>query len=600
MKDRYLTGMRISGFVKRKMMQWFRNVISKCRILANSIFWRFLSLVIVLLFCITCSYLVMNYGVKALIRRNTEISNEKILQQINMKTVEFHNSMYSILTLLSYEQTIYDYYTQTPAEQVNAYKGLSSLLSNMMMTQNGIVGIALYDERLNKLAEIGKDPGLISKVKMVNKLSYSDVFRPNSSSDAYFMVSYPVYDLLNGNYDKQLGMIVVLMRAQKFASYMKDTEITEREELYLLDSGNTVISSGRGREYRRLREEELVSTDEVFVSVVEQKETGWKIVSIMPTDDLYRGMPIVRSFILVISLIMFGILAVLLWFCYYIVIRPIRNLTLFVKNSVANPVWRMKVEGSDEISMLADNLNHMLDERDEMGEKLRQAQRILYETELAKQQIQVLAYRNQINPHFLYNTFECIRAMALCYDAEEIAEITMALSKIFRYAIKGENVVTVEDEITNIQEYAKIIHYRFGGRIEVEIDLQKEARGLKIIKLILQPIVENAIFHGLEQKLEEGKVRVRVWRTGLADLELTVEDNGCGIEQKRLEELLHQMKHRSLSSSSGKDSIGLSNIYQRLRLFYGERASLKIESRPGEGTRVEIFIPCGEEGEGHV
>lgn len=86
----------------------------------------------------------------------------------------------------------------------------------------------------------------------------------------------------------------------------------------------------------------------------------------------------------------------------------------------------------------------------------------------------------------------------------------------------------------------------------------------------------------------------------MADLELTVEDNGCGIEQKRLEELLHQMKHRSLSSSSGKDSIGLSNIYQRLRLFYGERASLKIESRPGEGTRVEIFIPCGEEGEGHV
>ena len=91
MKDRYLTGMHISAFVKRKMMQWFRNVISKCRILANSIFWRFLSLVIVLLFCITCSYLVMDYGVKALIRRNTEISNEKILQQINMKTAEFHN-----------------------------------------------------------------------------------------------------------------------------------------------------------------------------------------------------------------------------------------------------------------------------------------------------------------------------------------------------------------------------------------------------------------------------------------------------------------------------------------------------------------------------
>ena len=582
-------------------MQWFGSVLSKKKILAyNSIFWRFLSLVMILIFCIACSYLVVNYNVKTLIRRNTEISNEKILQQINMKTVEFHNSMYSILTLLAYEQTIYDYYTQTPVERVNAYKGLNSLLSNMMMTQDDIVGITLYDGRQNKLVGAGKDPGLISRVEMVRKLSYSDVFRPNSSSEAYFMVSYPVYDLLNGNYDEQLGMIVVLMRAQKFASYMKDTEITEREELYLLDSSNMVISSGKGEEYRRLSEQELVSDDENFVSIVAQKETGWKIVSIMPTDDLYQGMPIMRSFILVLSLIMFGILAVLLWFCYYIVIRPIRNLTLFVKNSVANPIWRMKVEGHDEISMLADNLNHMLDERDEMGEKLRQAQRILYETELAKQQIQVLAYRNQINPHFLYNTFECIRAMALCYDADEIAEITMALSKIFRYAIKGENVVAVEDEIANIREYARIIHYRFGGRIEVEIDMQREARGLKIIKLILQPIVENSIFHGLEQKLEDGRVWVRVRKAGLKTLELVVEDDGCGIEQQKLEELLHSMKHRSLSSSSGKDSIGLSNIYQRLRLFYGERASLRIKSRIGEGTRVEISIPCGEEDEVNV
>lgn len=566
----------------------------------KSIFWRFLSLVLVLLLCIACSDLLVNHSVKSLIRQNTEVSNEKILQQINMKTAEFHNSMYSILTLLSYEQTIYDYYTQTPVERVNAYNRLMSLLSNMMMLQDDIVGISLYDSRPGKLVGTGKDPDLISRVETVNKLTYSDVFRPNSSSDAYFMVSYPVYDLLSGNYDRQLGMVVVLMRAQKFSSYMLNTEITEHQELYLLDSGNTVIASVKGQEYRRLDEEELTGTQERFVSIVKQKETGWKIVSIIPTSELYRGMPIVRSSVLLISSIMTALLAVLLWFCYHIVIRPIGRLTLFVKKSVANPTWRMEVKGNDEISLLADNLNHMLDERDDMAERLRHSQRILYETELAKQQMQVLAYRNQINPHFLYNTFECIRAMALCYDADEIVEITMALSKIFRYAIKGENVVAVEDEIANIREYAKIIYYRFGGRIRIQIEMEEEVKSLKMIKLILQPIVENSIFHGLEQKLEEGRVFVRAGLTQPGRLKLMVEDDGCGMEREKLKELLYHMKRKSLSSGSGKDSIGLANIYQRLKLFYGDKALLRIESSPGEGTRVEILIPLGEEDGIHV
>ena len=148
-----------------------------------------------------------------------------------------------------------------------------------------------------------------------------------------------------------------------------------------------------------------------------------------------------------------------------------------MRHSAASSTERLEgFDGTDEISILVDNLNHMLDEKDEMSEKLRHAQRDLYETELSKQQMQVLAYRNQINPHFLYNTFECIRAMALYYDADEIAEITMALSRIFRYAIKGHNIVTVEEEIANIREYAKIIFYRFGGRIQVGIEVEEEAK----------------------------------------------------------------------------------------------------------------------------
>ena len=236
-------------------------------------------------------------------------------------------------------------------------------------------------------------------------------------------------------------------------------------------------------------------------------------------------------------------------------------------------------------------MNHMLDEKDEMSEKLRHAQRDLYETELSKQQMQVLAYRNQINPHFLYNTFECIRAMALYYDADEIAEITMALSRIFRYAIKGHNIVTVEEEIANIREYAKIIFYRFGGRIQVGIEVEEEAKKRNMLKLIIQPVVENSIFHGLEQKLDNGLVTVHARVDENDMLEVEVKDDGCGMEQEQVDQLLYQIKRQSLHRSSQKDSIGLANICHRLGLFYGDKAGFTIESSPGKGTRVIIKIP---------
>ena len=329
-----------------------------------------------------------------------------------------------------------------------------------------------------------------------------------------------------------------------------------------------------------------------LVQTVDQEETSWRIVSVIPVREIYSGLSIVHTSIFLVMTIAFLGLSLLLYFCYFIIIRPIRRVDAFVRHSAASSTERLEgFDGTDEISILVDNLNHMLDEKDEMSEKLRHAQRDLYETELSKQQMQVLAYRNQINPHFLYNTFECIRAMALYYDADEIAEITMALSRIFRYAIKGHNIVTVEEEIANIREYAKIIFYRFGGRIQVGIEVEEEAKKRNMLKLIIQPVVENSIFHGLEQKLDNGLVTVHARVDENDMLEVEVKDDGCGMEQEQVDQLLYQIKRQSLHRSSQKDSIGLANICHRLGLFYGDKAGFTIESSPGKGTRVIIKIP---------
>ncbi len=556
----------------------------------SSLIWQFFVIVSVLLLVICTDILITNGVIKNIIQKNTITSNEKIIQQIDAKTKEFYNSIFNIMTLVSYEQTTYNYFTQSSLDRINNYYDLVSILSNTMMVSEDVAGIAIYDSQMNKIIHQGKRFDHFLRVAMVEGLTFSDIFRANSSSEYYYTVSYPVYDIKNQNYNKKLGLLVFLMKTTRFSSYLKDAQLTQNSHLYLLDTRNAIIAFEGDNTADILSDASMAERKQTHVKILKQKDTGWSIVSIIPVRELSEGMDTVKSAFFITYAVTFLSLILLVYFCYLLILRPLHKVDLFVKRSAGNPLERVKINGTNEISMLADNLNNMLDERDAMNEKLRHSQRVIYEAELSKKQMQVLAYRNQINPHFLYNTFECIRAMALYYDVEDIAEITMALSKVFRYAVKGENVVTVKDEINYIREYAKIINYRFAGKIRVRLDVEAEALSKKVIKLILQPLVENAVFHGLEERLGDGLVEVQVHTLPDSRLRFVVSDNGCGIENEKLEDVLYRMKRHSLTKSSEKDSIGLMNIYQRLRLFYGEDMELNIESTPGKGTRVEIVV----------
>ncbi len=150
----------------------------------------------------------------------------------------------------------------------------------------------------------------------------------------------------------------------------------------------------------------------------------------------------------------------------------------------------------------------------------------------------------------------------------------MALSKVFRFAVKGEHIVTVEEEVDYIKEYAKIIDYRFMGKIEVNIRMEEEVREKRVIKLLLQPLVENAVFHGLEQRVEDGAVEVNIGRKDERHLMFKVTDNGCGIEEEKLKEICD-----ALGSKESKNGIGMSNIYQRLKLFMGKWWNLMCKAK---------------------
>lgn len=177
--------------------------------------------------------------------------------------------------------------------------------------------------------------------------------------------------------------------------------------------------------------------------------------------------------------------------------------------------------------------------------------------------------------------------MAIYRDCDDIAEVTVALSKILRFAVKGSDYVTIKEEADYILEYAKIIDCRFFGRICVSIDVEDGIADAKIAKLILQPIVENAVLHGLEPKIGGGEVKITMEEMDESWLEIIVADNGVGIGEEQLARIKEEMK----DGAGHSQGIGITNIYQRLRLFYGESMTFDLSSEEGKGTTVLISIP---------
>ena len=219
--------------------------------------------------------------------------------------------------------------------------------------------------------------------------------------------------------------------------------------------------------------------------------------------------------------------------------------------------------------------------------------------DLNKRQAQYLALQNQINPHFLYNTLESIRGEALIAGMDNIADMTEALAKFFRYTItKVENLVSVEEELDNCETYFLIQKYRFGSRLQLHILYEEENResimNCKIPKLTLQPILENSIIHGTELKIGTGNLTIQFEQTDKR-LIIRISDDGVGMDEQTLAKLSRQLggggKALTDSQEEKKGGIALVNVNNRIHLMFGEEYGMHVYSIRGKGTDVEVTLP---------
>lgn len=216
---------------------------------------------------------------------------------------------------------------------------------------------------------------------------------------------------------------------------------------------------------------------------------------------------------------------------------------------------------------------------------------------LSNRQAQYLALQNQINPHFLYNTLEAIRGDALSMGMRDIAKITEALATFFRYTISNmDNLVSLEEELSNAENYFAIQNYRFGERVSMQVTIEPGSESVvdyMVPKLTLQPIIENAIIHGIEGQIGPGTVSVAIATDG-SRLLIDVTDDGVGMSEAALDEIRRRLVYPDVAS--GRDErhrggIALANVNNRIKLLFGEQYGLRVSSIEGAGTKVEIELP---------
>lgn len=315
-------------------------------------------------------------------------------------------------------------------------------------------------------------------------------------------------------------------------------------------------------------------------------KTGWKIVSYTPIKSLYADVAKLErlTWILLISVVIVSIVI-----SYFIARRlsiPIQRLSRSMKKvEMGDLSERTVVTGKDEIGELTGKFNSMVSRLEELRD------RVLFEEEM-KRKTEIRALQSQINTHFLYNTLASIRSMLMVDPPEKVDAIIVALVKLLKRTLSEEGeFIPVSEEIDNLSNYVRIQKARQADRLQVVIEIDEQIAYAKMLKFLLQPIVENAIFHGIEPKAEPGTIFVQGWKSDGGTMTFRVRDDGVGIKGMTAVGEDTDVTDDVLGDRSG---MGLRNIRDRLRLHYGDDAKLSIVSRQAGGTEVVLRIPAAD------
>ncbi|KGE19302.1 sensor histidine kinase [Paenibacillus wynnii] len=311
------------------------------------------------------------------------------------------------------------------------------------------------------------------------------------------------------------------------------------------------------------------------------KQTGWTTLVAIPQDRILSPVQKNRNTLLFTTLIIVAFALFVATVISHALTKPLKSMVRLMKQVQHGnlDVW-LHPKYNDEIGMLGSHFNRMIIRVKDLLQEVSV-------TEKRKQKADMRALQNQINPHFIYNTLESIRMLAESNDDPRVAKLTYLLGLQMRYSItRSDETVTVKHELEHVKNYFHLLQIRFPDKFKLEIEVPEVFLSLPIIKLVFQPIVENAVFHGLDQKEGPGTLMISAKFEG-SHAVFCVEDNGVGMDENTLISLNNSLMDGATGEKFG---IGLRNVNERIRLHYGSAFGLRVESELGIGTRVILRI----------
>ncbi|RAV23303.1 sensor histidine kinase [Paenibacillus contaminans] len=500
-------------------------------------------------------------------------------------------------------ENVQQLFVTPPSESLEEFEKRQSRITNEIMSKTiyhtGLNNVEIYSHNGQLMytssqlhSERPSDNAIIPPKSIEGSIMWEDTY-----SDAFQNQVFSLVHEIKGNilfsegFALPIGYLKIVLNESLLSQILKDIRFSEGSEVFIENRKGQIVSSNDKQFIGKTRNEipAVSMSDNMLTAVKELGYNDWSLQAIIPAGKLMSSKKDLITYNLFVLSIMLLVIVIICIRRSVLYVRPIHALIQAMKKVKDGDLHvRFQERSGDEIELLGRSFNAMLDRLQQLIEEITKSKLREQELETKKRSAELNALQMQINPHFLYNTFESINWLVIQNENDKAVTMMTSLADLFRIGInRGENIVGLDEELMHAEAYITIQKIRYNDKLNVIWDIQLEARLYLTMKLVLQPLIENAIYHGIE--LMEGAGTIRIKSFIKEDrLILQIIDDGLGIEDERLTELMERFKNWYREPSR---SIGLLNVNERIKLLFGEEFGLHINSKVNEGTIVSVTLP---------
>ena len=558
------------------------------------------ALAVILLIGVTL-YAQMSQQLKVAVREE----NQAVLGQIN-RSVDAY-----LRTIMKLSDSLYygviknaDLDEESVGSQITLlYDNNKDSIANIaLLSKEGELIEAVPAARLKTGLDVTQEQWFYNTLNRTDNLHFTTphvqyIFDNNENQYRWVITLTRAVEITHGTSTEQ-GILLIDIRYSSLQQILENITLGNQGYLYMVSSSGELIyhpkmqmietgqlseNVAMAMEYRDGSYRERYEGEWREVSVKSVGYTGWKLLSVTPE----KGLPLSN-----LKMQLFAVFVV----AAFLLVLVITN--TFISSRITTPIQELEksvnaIEAGDldtEVYMGGSyEIRHLGRSIGDMAKRIKTLMEDIVAEHESKRKSEFDTLQSQINPHFLYNTLDIIVWMVENEQKQEAVKVVTALARFFRISLsRGKSIIPVKDELEHVRNYLMIQQMRFKNKFVYQIEAEPEVLSLASLKLMLQPLVENAIYHGMEFMDGDGEIVVKAWRQE-GNLRFTIADNGLGMTTEQAAGLLTGRTHGSSRRGSG---IGVKNVNERIRLYFGEEYGLVIWSEPDEGTKVEICLPA--------